>query len=136
VAGADRRSRRRARGSARHRAQHVARPSVHPRRRRTPSRAAGAGVTTVPAILLGGRETAVPVARSLAAAGVPVHAVGRREDPLRYSRACATYTIVDGADVQPAWLEWLAERREPGVILPSCDDALELVAGHRAELVA
>ena len=75
------------------------------------------------------------VARSLHRAGVPVHALGDRLSPVRWSRACVDYAVVDGDDVQWRMIEWLArEGPRAGVVLPCDDDGVELVARHRARL--
>ena len=89
------------------------------------------------AVILGGRGTAVPVARSLAAAGVPVAALGVEPwEPVRFSRSVERYFCPPaGHDVQEAWLWWL--RREApagGVLIPCSDDGLEVVARHAGRL--
>ena len=90
-----------------------------------------------PAVLLGGTENAVSVARSLARAGIDVHAVGDRTSIVRHSRALASFVDLDGdGDRQTRWLEWLAGGRLPSVILPCSDDGLELVARHYESLRA
>ena len=91
-----------------------------------------------PAVLLGGDETAVPVARSLGRAGVPVHALGKRSDPVRRSRYCPVFADLGaGEGVQERWLDWLLSSAQAGsVILPCSDEGLELVARHRAALAA
>jgi predicted ATP-grasp superfamily ATP-dependent carboligase len=88
-------------------------------------------------ILLGGGPIALPVARSLAAAGVRVCALGTATDPARHSRAVAEFVdLGSGEGVQERWLEWLRARQgDGGVLLPCNDDALELVARRRATLV-
>jgi predicted ATP-grasp superfamily ATP-dependent carboligase len=90
-----------------------------------------------PAVILGGGGTAVPVARSLAAAGVPVAALGVEPwDPVRFSRAGARYFCPPaGHDVQESWLWWL-KRDAPngGVLIPCSDDGLDLVARHAGRL--
>jgi len=96
------------------------------------------GRATAPAVILGGRGTAVPVARSLGAAGVPVAALGADPwEPVRFSRFCSHYfwpSAADG-DVQAAWLAWLErEARAGGVLIPCSDDGLELVARHDLRL--
>jgi predicted ATP-grasp superfamily ATP-dependent carboligase len=91
---------------------------------------------TTPAVLLGGHETALPVARSLGRAGIPVYAVGGADHPLRRSRFCAGYTVVEpGAGMIDGWLRWLRTDAPRGVLIAVSDDGLELVVRHRAELV-
>lgn len=90
-----------------------------------------------PAVILGGAANAVSVARSLAAAAVPVYALGTGGwDPVQYSRACRGYFGVDGGgDVQGRWLEWLERGVDGAVLLPCNDDGLELIAANRALLL-
>lgn len=89
----------------------------------------------LPAILLGGTENAISVARSLHRAGVPVVALGGPLSPVRFSSACARYVVVDGAGLQDQFLAWL-EREGPreGIVFPCDDDGVELVARRRARL--
>jgi D-aspartate ligase len=87
-------------------------------------------------VLLGGAATAVPVARSLARAGVEVTALGSAVDAIRWSRRCHRFVdLGSGRDVQERWLRWLLEESPAGAVVLVCsDDGLELVARHRAEL--
>ena len=91
-----------------------------------------------PAILLGGAANALSVARSLGRRGVPVVALNDAASHVRYSRFGRFVALAPGVDLQQAWLEWLRGpgRRDcrGGVLLPCCDDALELLAHHRKEL--
>src|SRR6266540_6273346 len=89
------------------------------------------------AILLGGDVTAVPVARSLGRAGISVHALGGRHDPVRRSRHVDRYVdLGSDVEVQERWVEWLTTVAEPGSVVLACaDEGLELVAGNRAALV-
>lgn len=91
-----------------------------------------------PAVILGGSFNAVSVARSLSRIGVEVHALGDRMSPVRYSRCCDRFVdLGTGDEMQARWLEWLGRRPADGaVVLPCDDDGLELIALHRAELVA
>jgi len=90
----------------------------------------------VPAIVLGGGLIAVPVARSLNRTGVPVIALGAREDPVRASRHCTLFVDLGAKEgIQERWLAWLTDPASPrGLLLPCNDDALELLARHRADL--
>jgi predicted ATP-grasp superfamily ATP-dependent carboligase len=89
--------------------------------------------TKFPAVLLGGGETALPVARSLGRAGVPVFALGTRSDPVRFSRYVEFVDL--GSSEQSRWLEWLLGAAPPGsVVLPCADEGLELVARNRGAL--
>jgi D-aspartate ligase len=88
-----------------------------------------------PAVLLGGDATAVPVARSLGRAGVPVHALGGHLDPVRRSRHVVEFIEVGaGEGIQERYLEWLMESAPPMVVLPCSDEGLELVARNRDAL--
>jgi predicted ATP-grasp superfamily ATP-dependent carboligase len=89
-----------------------------------------------PAIVLGGSANAVSVARSLAAAGVHVTALGHAGSPVRHSRACARFVDLGRGDgVQGRWLRWLAGGPAGAVLLPCDDDALELLVTHRPTLL-
>jgi D-aspartate ligase len=98
-------------------------------------------VNTPAAIVLGGSFNAVSICRSLAPEGIDVIALGTGGvDFVRQSRHCDRYVgFGRGTKLQGAWLAWLTENA-PGlggsVLLPAEDDALELVAKTRAELVA
>jgi predicted ATP-grasp superfamily ATP-dependent carboligase len=93
--------------------------------------------TDPPAIVLGGHENGMSVARSLGRRGVPVYALGCARD-LRYSRHIRWIQLDRDHSRQEAWLEWLTsegrDRLRGAVILPCNDDAVELVARHRAVL--
>lgn len=89
-----------------------------------------------PALLLGGGVVALSVARGLSEAGIPVIGLGHRDDPLRYSRFRTEFVDTgSGEGAQERWLEWLEQGPRSGVILPCCDDALELIARNRNLLV-
>ena len=89
---------------------------------------------TPPAIVLGGSSNAVSVARSLGRAGVAVYALGNPGNQVRWSRHVTEFVAITGPDVQAKTRQWLASGPREGVILPCDDEALELVARHRAEL--
>ncbi len=64
-----------------------------------------------------------------------MYAAVHRVDPVQHSRACARFVeLGSGSGVQDRWLQWLRSFDQPAVVLPCCDDALELVARHRDEL--
>jgi D-aspartate ligase len=90
-----------------------------------------------PAILLGGELPALSVARSLGRAGVPVYAVGEAAwDPVSASRYCTEFIDLGGKEgTQERWLDWLESGPKGGVILPTSDEGVALVARHRARLV-
>ncbi len=88
-----------------------------------------------PAVILGGRGTAVPVARRLAAAGIDVYALGRACDPVAWSRFRSAFVgLGDGDGAQERWLEWLREGPRGAVLVPCADEGLELVASRHREL--
>ena len=89
-----------------------------------------------PAVILGGQETALPVARSLGRAGIPVHAVGHRDDPIRHSRYCTTFADLGSRGrVQERLLDWLLTGPHTGVLMPCSDHGLEVVSHNRAAIV-
>jgi D-aspartate ligase len=90
-----------------------------------------------PAILLGGRETAVPTCRSLGRAGIQVIAIGGPRDPVRHSRYCSRYVeIGEGEDVEAQWLAALLANPSPGALIPVSDHGVELVARNWETLLA
>jgi D-aspartate ligase len=89
-----------------------------------------------PAVVLGGLVTGLSVARSLAAAGIPVYVLDRARSPARASRAVRQFIDVGTDRPQERMLEWLAGAEFEAVVLPASDDGVELVARHRAELTA
>ena len=89
-----------------------------------------------PAVLLGGNANAISVARSLARRGVEVTAYGNQHGHIRFSRAVGDFVHVGrGPRIGDRWMRRLLERRHGAVLLPCDDDALELIATHRDELV-
>jgi D-aspartate ligase len=90
-------------------------------------------------VIVGGAFNAVSIARSLAPDGIEVVALGTTSvDPVRYSRHCDRYVRIHGSkeELQAAWLRWLAENADAlrdAVLLPACDDALELLGYHPFE---
>jgi D-aspartate ligase len=92
-------------------------------------------MTLPPALLMGGEFSAVSAARSLAAMGVTVHAVGDRREPVRRSRACSVFhEVPNGPRLTERYLEWLEHGPLGAVLLPCDDESLEVVARHRAQL--
>jgi D-aspartate ligase len=89
-----------------------------------------------PAVVLGGLENALSVARSLSRQGVAVHAVGGMDAPVRHSRSCTSFHRLEVGDPKPQFRRWLLDDAPDGaVVLPCDDDAVEVVARHRAEFV-
>jgi predicted ATP-grasp superfamily ATP-dependent carboligase len=94
--------------------------------------------------LLGGTETSLAVARSIGQAKIPVTILGDGLNDIvaRRSRYCSRYVhfaVPSSGPTPPSgerWLEWLLALCQPSVILPCCDEGLELVARHRDALVA
>lgn len=87
-----------------------------------------------PAVVLGGGVTALSVARSLAAAGVPVHVVDDRYSAARFSRAVSSFSCV-GDQLQHEMLAWLGTGPAPAVLLVGNDEGLELIGRHRSRLL-
>lgn len=79
---------------------------------------------------------AVSAARSIAALGAEVHAVGDREDPIQASRFCTKFTEVSRASgATDRYLEWLENDGPRGAVLMPCDDeSLEMLARNRARI--
>ena len=94
-------------------------------------------MTALPAVILGGDATAVPVARSLGRAGISIRALGGPDDPVRRSRHVDEFVDVGtGEPVQERSLDWLLSTTTPAVLLPCSDEGLELIARNRALLTA
>lgn len=92
------------------------------------------------AVLLGTGETALAVARSLGARGVPVIVSGPSAGTAARSRFCAATQLFDDPALAAAsWTEWLLGRDAPlagSVVLSTCDEGLDFVARHHAALAA
>ena len=92
--------------------------------------------TNPPAVILGGGGTALPVARSLGDAGIPVYALGGTADAVRYSRRCTNFVNLGREPgMQERWLEWLRSAPVGSVVLPCEDEGLELIANNREMLL-
>jgi D-aspartate ligase len=89
-----------------------------------------------PAVLLGGEAIAVSACRSLGWAGVGVHALGDRRDPVRRSRWCREFVPVGSKEgVIERYLEWLEHDGPRGAAILPCDDyGVEMIARNRALL--
>jgi len=91
-----------------------------------------------PVVLLGGTTNALSIARSLGPRGVRVLALNDAGSYVRYSRFARWVRPAPGEDVQQVWLEWLLsegrQRYAGALVLPCCDDGVELVARHRERL--
>jgi D-aspartate ligase len=92
------------------------------------------------AILLGGHSTALAVARSLGSRGVPVVVSGLQSGIAMRSRFCAAaYTYPDPLQWAGFWKELLLGGEAPlagGVLLATCDEAVEFIAKNHAPLAA
>ena len=90
------------------------------------------------AVILGGPITGMVVARSLFRAGIPVIALGTRNDHFGRSRCCHKAVAADRANSQPEWLAWLLSPEAPdgAVVIAASDEGMELIARNRAALVA
>jgi predicted ATP-grasp superfamily ATP-dependent carboligase len=108
--------------------------SVRARTPRAPGEAGAAA--NLPAVVLGGGVTGLSVARSLAAAQIPVYVLDQPKARARGSRAVTGYVDVGADRPQDRMLEWLNAADHEAVVLPASDDGVELVARHRAELTA
>ncbi len=88
-----------------------------------------------PAIVIGGGDNALSIARSLTVAGVAVHALGCGTSPVRHSRSRRRFVDCGvGAEAPGCWMKWLKQGPQAGVLLPCSDEALEFVAQRRAAL--
>jgi D-aspartate ligase len=89
-----------------------------------------------PAVLLGGEAIAVSACRSLGSAGVSVHALGDRRDPVRRSRWCREFVPIGSKEgVIERYLEWLERDGPRGAAIMPCDDyGVEMIATNRAQL--
>jgi predicted ATP-grasp superfamily ATP-dependent carboligase len=89
-----------------------------------------------PAIILGGDENALSVARNLSAAGVPVYKINKPHVPARWSRYGTWLGEAGGTPVE--WARFLlgdrSDRLAGAVILACGDDAIELIAENHAAL--
>jgi D-aspartate ligase len=87
------------------------------------------------AVLLGGENTAVSAARSLAAIGVQVYGLGDTHDPVRYSRACSVFADVGSKEgVEERYVEWLRDGPRGAVVFACYDDGLDVISRNRAQL--
>jgi D-aspartate ligase len=78
---------------------------------------------------------AVSAARSIAALGAEIHAVGDFEDPIQWSRACTSFELIPrGKGMGERYLEFLERGPRGAVLLPCDDESLEVLARNRALL--
>lgn len=95
----------------------------------------GKGYEFVPAIVLGGQQNALSVARNLARHGIEVLAVNYRHEPIRFSRY-ARY--IDGGRSPEDWARFLlgpeSDHLRGSVLLACSDEAISIVITHHAAL--
>lgn len=88
-----------------------------------------------PAIILGGDENALSIARSLGAVGIEVHAINHQQAKVKYSRFCKWVDLAGGTG---AWVGYLlgseSDHLRGAVLLAASDEAIELIAEHRQPL--
>ena len=93
-----------------------------------------------PALVLGGRDNALSIARSLGARGVPVYlSTDATSDMIGRSRFCSRFFAYPTAeDAIPLWTELLLDQPngdlDGAVLLGACDEAVEFLARHRETL--
>src|SRR5271169_5994993 len=91
----------------------------------------------VPAIVLGGSQNALSVARNLARHGIEVVAVNYPYEAVRFSRH-ARYVRLDGDSSPRAWERFLlgeeSDHLRGSVLLTCADDAISIVVKHHAIL--
>src|ERR1700687_5921798 len=91
----------------------------------------------VPAIVLGGSQNALSVARNLARNGIEVFAVNYPYEAVRFSRS-ARYIHVDGDGSPKAWERFLlgseSDHLRGSALLPCSDEAISVIINNYAEL--
>jgi D-aspartate ligase len=92
-----------------------------------------------PALIVGGDQGCLSIARSLGAAGIPVYAINHPLSDVRYSRFCKWIDLPGGNLVgTEAWATYLLGRESDhlrgAVLLAASDEAIELIAEHRQSL--
>ncbi|MDA8391529.1 MAG: hypothetical protein M0Z87_01780 [Actinomycetota bacterium] len=97
-----------------------------------------ADAPALPAVLLGGSLNTISAARALGSRGIAVDVLhdGVSNGLVSYSRFCRRFVDFGPQDVQHEWLSWLLASPEPAVVIPCCDDGVELIARHRSELLS
>lgn len=95
--------------------------------------------TTVPVLILGGKENALSLTRSLAKIGVTVSVSGLTDCWGLYSSFCSKrYLVPKGVQPREYWKGLLlgtnAYLNKQHVILPCCDASIEFLAEHETEL--
>jgi predicted ATP-grasp superfamily ATP-dependent carboligase len=92
------------------------------------------------AVVVGGNENAVSVARNLSAAGISVHFLNRRAVPACWSRHGQWIALEGGPDAPRHWLRFLLGHESDylaGAVLLACsDEAIELITDEYTSLAA
>ncbi|NQZ97451.1 MAG: carboxylate--amine ligase [Myxococcales bacterium] len=97
-------------------------------------------MTTIcpPAIVIGGKENALSVARSLGRRGIRVLSLAGPGKPIQHSRYSEPIALGSGESCAEGWARFLlGQASEPlrGAVLLACDDeAIEIVVRHREAL--
>jgi D-aspartate ligase len=94
---------------------------------------------STPVVLLGGRENCLAVVRNLGRLGIPVHVSGRKGCYALYSRHCRrAFPVERGVSADRAWHRLLIAspptELQGAIIFAMCDESLEFLAAHHAEL--
>lgn len=97
------------------------------------------GVGSPPALILGGTENALSLARSLGRRGIRVYAAVLQHEAVRFSRYCArSFPLAPHAPAKDQWRALLFDsgraRLHGSVIFPCSDEAVEFVAENRPAL--
>jgi D-aspartate ligase len=92
-----------------------------------------------PAVIVGGDQGCLSIARSLGAAGIPVYAINHPQAEVRYSRFCNWIDLPgSNASGTEAWVAYLLGRESDhlrgAVLLAASDEAIELIEERRQEL--
>jgi D-aspartate ligase len=95
--------------------------------------------TSRPVLLLGGGASTLAAARSLGSAGIPVYVSGRAGCRAMRSRHCRlALPVPDNMEAPQYWETILISTPDPElagcVIMVGCDESLEFVEAHEAEL--
>jgi D-aspartate ligase len=95
--------------------------------------------TSMPVVILGGKENALSLVRSLGRLGISVSVSGPDDCWALGSKFCmARYPVLEGMSPKKFWTSLLlgddATITTPHVILPCCDMSLEFVAEHEVTL--
>jgi predicted ATP-grasp superfamily ATP-dependent carboligase len=93
------------------------------------------------AIIVGGDDNALSIARSLGGAGIQVFALNYTRALVRYSRFCRWIDLSgNGHITAQTWATYLlgpqSNHLQGSVLLAASDEAIELIAEHREELAA